>query len=425
MENDLAYIVNPNHTHDPPNILAIRFRAKLISESKNTTNSRVSLSAIYHSVHNQFTANADPNAVLDFPSFPTMQASMSRARLSCIPKAPNTFAEISIAHLEDKFLYDNDSQFFVADSGIYFTQNQPHISKRLIVFAAPDQDLARLGHVTKIDADGTFWTTPHLFYQLFTVHANVYGQTFPFFYCLLPDKTEDSYEKAFAIISNVCRVKNISLDSWSTISSDFEIAIHKGAKNVFPNINIRGCFFHYGQAIYNKVKSMGWAAVYKNDYSFYVSIRRLIALGMVPAPQKYRYFVEIYNDSTDPRYHKFCDDYFVRTWLIRYSQNIWDWYNVQKRTNNDVEGWHNRLNKFFSTPHLSLYRFVATLLEEAKRSSKDLQLRLAGANLPRRNPVYQGINQQFVNLFGEFHVRLPLDYVDGFIHALADPRNFD
>ncbi|MEM7070084.1 MAG: hypothetical protein AAF478_14495 [Pseudomonadota bacterium] len=162
--------------------------------------------------------------------------------------------------------------------------------------------------------------------------------------------------------------------------------------------------------------------VYKNDEQFHRPVRRLIALGLVPAPQKYAYFVEIYNQSTDPRFHQFCHEYFHPTWFGRFALELWDWHNVQKRTNNDVEGWHNRLNRFFTVPHMSVYRFVSTLLDEAKRTTKDLMLRLAGENLPRRNPVYQRVNQRFVNLFAEFDMRLPIDYIDGFINALPDPK---
>ena len=42
--------------------------------------------------------------------------------------------------------------------------------------------------------DGTFNIVPSLFYQLFTIHAQVQGNLVPCVYALLPDKKEDTYK---------------------------------------------------------------------------------------------------------------------------------------------------------------------------------------------------------------------------------------
>ncbi|MEM7070083.1 MAG: hypothetical protein AAF478_14490 [Pseudomonadota bacterium] len=144
----------------------------------------------------------DPATVLDFPTFATMQASMSRSRLSAIPSAPKTLGAINVVHLIEKFKFDDNSEFFAADSG----QNDP---KRIVIFSSPQQDLRRLETVDTIRVDGTFWTVPHIFHQLLTIHAEVYGQNFPFLYCLLPDKSEETYRKTFVMITNLCRERNI------------------------------------------------------------------------------------------------------------------------------------------------------------------------------------------------------------------------
>jgi hypothetical protein len=39
--------------------------------------------------------------------------------------------------------------------------------------------------------------------------------------------------------------------------ADFETAVHSSNREVFPDINTNGCFFHFTQSIWRKAKAKG------------------------------------------------------------------------------------------------------------------------------------------------------------------------
>ena len=42
------------------------------------------------------------------------------------------------------------------------------------MFISPDV-VQQMDEATQIHADGTFWSVPHLFYQLFSIHVKILG----------------------------------------------------------------------------------------------------------------------------------------------------------------------------------------------------------------------------------------------------------
>ena len=41
------------------------------------------------------------------------------------------------------------------------------------------------------------------------------------------------------------------------VAADFELAMHQGAKDVWPNIMIHGCYFHFNQALRRRFNEVG------------------------------------------------------------------------------------------------------------------------------------------------------------------------
>jgi len=65
--------------------------------------------------------------------------------------------------------------------------------------------------------------------------------------------------------------------------SDFEPAILGAMKVAFPNAVAKGCWFHYGQAIYRKTSELGLSVTYKQKGVVYKIVKELIALALLPA----------------------------------------------------------------------------------------------------------------------------------------------
>ena len=100
---------------------------------------------------------------------------------------------------------------------------------------------------------GTFKSCPDNFYQIYTVHCFVDGTTFPCIYALFPDKRQEMYIQHFLV----------ELESRyrpplpSSIMIDFEMAGIKSVGDNFPDTKIKGCFFHFSQAIYRRILEYG------------------------------------------------------------------------------------------------------------------------------------------------------------------------
>ena len=98
-----------------------------------------------------------------------------------------------------------------------------------------------------IHSTWTFSTVPAPVRQLYTVFGDGGGPTdkiYPCAFTLLPNKKTETYNHAFY------EIKNLLNYSPKTIHIDFEQAVVKSTKHIFPDCDIRGCFFHWKKSIY-------------------------------------------------------------------------------------------------------------------------------------------------------------------------------
>ena len=97
-------------------------------------------------------------------------------------------------------------------------------------------------------ADGTFAVVPNLFDQLYTIHVLQNSTSYPCVYALLPNQTEETYNKLFDVVKEL----QTSFEPRQIIT-DFETAALNSFHSRFPQSEQRGCFFHFSQAIWRKV----------------------------------------------------------------------------------------------------------------------------------------------------------------------------
>lgn len=94
---------------------------------------------------------------------------------------------------------------------------------------------------------------------------------------LCVDKTQQTYDDIFkALLQLEPDIKP------EHIIFDFERAIINAAAENFPNAELHGCNFHFGQAIWRHVQSVGLQAEYAQNTTFQQNIKTLMALAFVP-----------------------------------------------------------------------------------------------------------------------------------------------
>ena len=127
-------------------------------------------------------------------------------------------------------------------------------------------------------ADGTFDCAPEG-YQLYTIHMliNQSNKTIPLVYCILKNKDAITYNRVLELLMER-RVLNPH-----SILVDFENASINALRVFFPDADLQGCLFHFGQCVWRKVQALGLQAWYMEaEGNNALLIKMFIALAFVP-----------------------------------------------------------------------------------------------------------------------------------------------
>lgn len=219
-------------------------------------------------------------------------------------------------------------------------------------------------------SDGTFWTCPKLFSQLYTIHGDISSSEtetniVPLIYILMPNREQHTYHRAFQLIRE--HVPNFNP---KTFILDYEMAPINVIKDIFSNTAIKGCNFHLKQALIRKAKEL-------NLYSS-VEGRQHVQLCSALAHLKQEDIVEGWLDinETAPNGSNFTafNDYFVSQWLDNKTlQGIWVCNGARHRTTNGVEAWHKRWKSIVIQKGPRLLEFLQKLKDEANYFDWELE----------------------------------------------------
>lgn len=154
--------------------------------------------------------------------------------------------------------------------------------------------LVELAKCREIFVDGTFKTTPNIFHafrkksaQLFTIHGLKNNCVFPFLYALMPCRTTKMYCFVLREIQDlVSNIPNFTLGiQWQSVMMDFEDATSAAFRNVFPTVQVRGCYFHFTQSIWRWLNGHNILRyLYKDnemEYEFKYFVRSLMLLAFL------------------------------------------------------------------------------------------------------------------------------------------------
>lgn len=208
------------------------------------------------------------------------------------------------------------------------------------------------------------------------------------------------------------------------ITCDFEIGLIPALQQEF-NVRITGCYFHYTQCIFRKVQQLGLAMDYREHERIRMPVRMLMAIAFVPLQLVQQTYDDLKDQMPLNVRAKLAGllQYFEEQWMQRVDPALWNVYGAEKRTNNDLEGWHNRFNKLCEKLHPNIYQFVEALIKEQQITKTTLAQIAAGARVVRKNRVYEDINKRIFALKerydnGDIDVH---QYLRGISYNLAGP----
>ena len=257
-----------------------------------------------------------------------------------------------------------------------------------------EQQLDVLKTARRWYVDATFKVVKAPFTQLWTIHAfaKVDGNAkqLPLVFVLMSGKRQKDYRYVLRALQQELKRRYGDGASFllDTVVADFEAAVWQAFNQEFPGVEINGCAFHWGQAVFRKVQELGMQQAYNNDPALHRYCKQLLALPYLPHQKIDSTLQELEAEATTEGQHNLCA-YIRHTWLENtlWPPTRWAVFYRFVRTNNDVEGWHRRLNSKATRGQLNLYLLLQLLSREAALVDVNLILLRESAIIRRQRRV--------------------------------------
>ena len=238
-----------------------------------------------------------------------------RAKERNEPDPPKSFADLFTAPFPNEYSKTANGEDFLLLKD-YVDEN---MDKAFCIFMSPfGKQLLQTSRLWL--ADGTFFTAPPLFAQVYIICGqSVSGAVLPAAYCLLPSKETRTYDRMWETIQfNL--TDGISPE---VLKLDYEAAAANSFRNCFPTSRISGCLFHLKKNLWDTVGSKHATQAYNTIPEFQLIVDLMAALAYV-RPDK---VVTYYDQVIEPMVLKLSDaipesaidyiDYFERTYVGR------------------------------------------------------------------------------------------------------------
>jgi len=316
---------------------------------------------------------------------------------------------------------------------LYDSKNNENwdINNRILIFTT-NENLNILNDSEIWFADGTFKSVPNIYNQLYTIHGNIDCTVYPLIYILMCSKNENSYSE----VLNQINILKPNLQP-KAIVIDFEQAFIKSFKELYTDVKIHGCFFHFTQCLWRKLQSCGLKNRYSTDAIFSHEIKKLSALAFVPVDNVIFAFEELINSDyyvDNEEELRTVVDYFEDTWIGRPTRGgrrrtptfpikIWNMFDAvmegSPRTNNSVEGWHRAFNSALAANHVTVWKFINMLKREQGLQEAKMEQQTAGAPQQKKRRKYKNLDERLIAVVKGYEETNNNKYLKSIAHNLV------
>ena len=89
------------------------------------------------------------------------------------------------------------------------------------------------------------------------------------------------------------------------------------------------------------------------------------------------------------------------------------------RTNNDLEGWHNRFAGNFQGSHEHIWKLIKAIRIDSILNHHKITQALIGAPIPAQRQIYRAINERVRNLVATYNEINTIDILRGVSYSLS------
>ncbi|CAF4837510.1 unnamed protein product [Rotaria socialis] len=301
------------------------------------------------------------------------RSNMTTARRKIIPVIPSTVM-FEIPELYQQTL--SNEQFLTSDLFLKCGQD------RILVFAS-DQQLELLFESDTIFMNGTFDTSPANFKQVYLIHVHKFDHGLPVAFCLLPNKRGKTYTALMEQLQEQANIMGKQVNS-KRIVTDYEPGLMPILEQAFPKALHSGCMFHFNQAIHRKITALSLSNDYLHNESIRDQCSQLMILSLIPINEVENQFKRLQIIMSTSLGDLLL--YFKRQRIYDVVPiEMWNFHNVDHRTNNTSEAYNLRFAAILSRKHPNIWSFIQLIqCEHVRFEHTSIQLD-TGASIPKQS----------------------------------------
>lgn len=236
--------------------------------------------------------------------------------------------------------------------------------------------IAEMPEAFEMFVDGTFSVAPFNAAQLLVILAEIKSQPKPIVYVIMPDRVKQTYIELFEYLLDAIFCFDGIERTPTTFMSDFERASRNAAVQVWEDIELIGCNFHFCQALRRKASSLPeLAGQIRGQTTHHDILKMFMRLSLLPLERvdeglnSIKLF--IIEQGVAAQFQRF-QLYFQRFWMKHYEPKTWCVSARSRRTNCNIEG-YNRFIKLQINRNPSPWKFANAILDLAYDASSKLE----------------------------------------------------
>ncbi|CAH2210226.1 jg21811 [Pararge aegeria aegeria] len=330
------------------------------------------------------------------PDFNSVKSSLYRSRNKSLGVDRTSFNTLSDVVISESY---GDNFLFVDDG----------TDEKILCFASAKCKNA-FKNVSRLLLDGTFKVKPKLFQHIYTIYGDLTNDTFvPLLFCLLPNKKQITYTRLFTLLKD-----KIPDFRPTEIKIDYEVSALNSIHEVFPEVVVSGCFFHYSQALCKNAKKLGVTEA-EGGKKF---VGLCVALAHLPQDNIIDGWLYLSQNSPNGAQISAFKEYMFKEWIDKNSHLMCchdDTYTIT----NHVEGWHSRLYKKIKKK-TTLYQIIDIFKTEARKSDLEIDDKINNQilEIPNKRPRTKNKDVALRNIVNDFTMKKIA--IDETLHRLSN-----